>query len=183
MQGSHYGRFFVIGAALLVGLLLAPGRPSAQARTGPIYSYLTSQPQMCLDVPRGDFRAGVLLQIYRCQNSPNQQFTYDERSGRLSIGGLCVDAYVGPTGRPMQQGDRIGLWTCQGSPNQQWALSHCAPGKRCLQVLSPSVMVTLANRTMCMDLPNGQSAQGTPVVLWPCQGSPNQMFNVMNINR
>jgi streptogrisin C len=183
MQFSRYGRFFAARAVLLVGLFLASAQASAQTRTGPIYSYLTSQPQMCLDVPRGDFRAGVLLQIYRCQNSPNQQFTYDERSGRLSIGGLCVDAYVGASGRPMQQGDRIGLWTCQASPNQQWVLSHCAPGKRCLQVLSPSVMVTLANRTMCMDLPNGQTAQGTPVNLWTCQGSPNQMFNVMNINR
>jgi hypothetical protein len=183
MHSVRFGRFLPFVAMLLAGLVVAPAASLAQTRTGLIYSYLQAQPQMCLDVPRGDFRAGAPLQIYRCQNSPNQQFTYDERTGRLSIGGLCVDAFLGPSGRPMQQGDRIGLWTCQGSPNQQWVLSHCPPGKRCLQVLSPQVMVTLANKTMCMDLPNGQTAQGTAVNLWPCQGSPNQLFNVLNINR
>ncbi|MCQ8782695.1 ricin-type beta-trefoil lectin domain protein [Mangrovibrevibacter kandeliae] len=162
---------FVASAA---SLLLAIGAAEARPVAGTVRSAIGGGSTYCLDVPRGDFRPGVLIQSYPCHGGANQQFVYDADTGLLQIGGLCVDAYVGSSGRPSQPGDRVGLWTCHGQQNQQWKIRQCL-GQYCLLNVHPYM---LTSGGQCLDIANGRVGAGSQLLLWNCQDSENQRFNM-----
>jgi len=71
---------------------------------------------MCIDVPASNFQPGRHLQMWDCNDTVSQVFTFDALDGQLSIANLCVEAGGGKG----QQGDPIQLARCTEAPNQVW---------------------------------------------------------------
>lgn len=71
----------------------------------------------CLDIPNQQFMRGIRVQMWDCNNSPAQSFSYDEASQQLTIGNLCVESW----GRGDPQ-DAVGLGSCNGGANQHWRM-------------------------------------------------------------
>jgi len=68
----------------------------------------------CLDVTGSAPAVGSHLQLSDCQPAAGQIFTYDQNSGLLSVGGLCIGL--------AEAGDSaaIGLGPCVDRPNRHW---------------------------------------------------------------
>jgi hypothetical protein len=115
----------------------------------------------CLDIPNSQFRGGMRVQMWDCNDTPAQIFSYDAFNGRLAISDLCVD--VG--GGRGQQGDPIQLATCNGAPSQAWKTEAIADG-----------MKLVGMNGLCVDITDSSKANGASLKLWRCHGEPNQRF-------
>lgn len=122
---------------------------------------ISSMNKKCIDVPNGNFRAGVELKMWDCQASINQQFEFSP-GGEIKIGGLCVDALGGQG----NLGDRIGLWVCNGGKNQKWYRDGNA-------------IKGVNNR--CIDIAGGNQNNGASLALWDCHGGVNQGWNASGV--
>jgi hypothetical protein len=88
--------------------------------------------------------------------------------------GKCMDL----TNGDVTNGTKIQLWDCNGGqsggrnqpgPNQHW-LKFGPPGGAVYSV-RPAL-----NTSKCLDLPGLQTANGTPLQIWDCNGGPNQQW-------
>src|ERR1700704_4619310 len=96
----------------------------------------------CITVS-GEFVREQRMQMLDCDGSPAQLFTRDEASGRVMIGGLCVDANGG------QPAYLVRLWSCNGSPNQAW---KAEPKGNLTKLVGPN--------GQCLDVRYGSTASG-----------------------
>ncbi|WP_250301966.1 ricin-type beta-trefoil lectin domain protein [Streptomyces sp. A 4/2] len=120
----------------------------------------------CLDLTGAESASGTAVQLYSCNGTKAQRFridpakSSDATTGALKILGKCV----APTGGATADHTAITLTDCTGATNQQWTatsshtLKHVASGK-------------------CLDVPSGNSADGTDLQLLPCgNGSSAQQW-------
>ena len=109
----------------------------------------------CIDVPGQNFRDGQAVQLYDCNGSAAQQWTYDTTTGllRAAKNNMCLDARAWGT----SNGTVVQIWTCTGTTNQQWGQTGTGgffplyPPYKCLDVDA-----------------NGKNANGTKIQLWDC---------------
>ena len=114
----------------------------------------------CIDVPDAKFVPGTALLTWDCGGHSAQTFSYDE-SGRVTIGGLCVDAGEG------KRGDAVRLAWCNGRPSQVWK----ADG-------DPSQARLMGINGLCVDIAGFQKERGAAVKLWTCHGDANQKWQI-----
>jgi beta-glucosidase len=92
-----------------------PGPPP----TGPAVTYSGTirlyKMGLCLDDRHNSSVPGAVVQVWRCNGLPNQDWQVMS-DGTIQHNGLCLDAKANGTAN----GTRIDLWTCTGAPNQQW---------------------------------------------------------------
>lgn len=112
----------------------------------------------CLDVPNGAPADGTQLQIWDCNPSAAQQWTFGD-DGTLRSRGMCMDVAWGSTA----DGAVVQLAKCSGNPAQQWVLSGAG------DLVNPQ-----ANK--CVDVKDWNSAAGTKLVTWTCHGGSNQKW-------
>ncbi|WP_250002198.1 beta-1,3-glucanase family protein [Actinoplanes sp. M2I2] len=140
------------------GLHLTPftgGGGSNPAPTGvPVISSLNNK---CIDVPNGTFADSTLLQMWTCNNSNAQKWTFT--GGTVQAGGKCMDAQAAGTGN----GTPIQLYTCNGTAAQQFVLNAAG------DLVNPQ-----ANR--CVDIAAVNSNDGARLHLWDCVGAANQKW-------
>jgi hypothetical protein len=101
----------------------------------------------------GNASNGVLLQVWDCNDSDNQQWYYDIKAGTINYkpdSGKCLDLVGGKDGTHVQ------LWDCNGHNNQQWF------GGGVYQWLSKQYT------TKCLDLSGGDTTNGKLLELWDC---------------
>jgi Ricin-type beta-trefoil lectin domain/Phosphate-induced protein 1 conserved region len=83
----------------------------------------------------------------------------------LRVEGKCLDL---PAGN-LTPGTQIDIWDCGdnggGSSNQEWIVGPDG-------TIRPGL-----NASNCLDLKNGQTADGTPIVLEPCNQGPTQQWS------
>jgi hypothetical protein len=115
----------------------------------------------CIDVPNSQFRAGMRLQMWDCNETPAQIFSLDALNNQLMMGDLCVDA-GGGRGQP---NDPIQLAQCNGGPNQAWKT----------EANGDSIKLVGMN-SLCIDIVDGSKANNAPLKLWRCHGGPNQSW-------
>jgi len=117
---------------------------------------------LCLDVDNGAFNDNQKIQVWSCNNSNAQRWTYPG-DGTLQIGGKCADV----AGSGTANGSKIGLWGCNLTNGQQF-------------VYNPTTK-QLVNRNSgrCVDVNN--SASGTQLTLWDCNDGQNQKWNVPKV--
>jgi hypothetical protein len=73
---------------------------------------------MCLDDYHGGTATGTVVDIYRCNNTTSQSWTYASSSGELQINGVCAEA----TGDAKTAGTLIELAPCSASTaGENWA--------------------------------------------------------------
>ncbi len=113
----------------------------------------------CVDVPSGVFNDGARLQMYVCNGTPAQKWTFVNGTLQTSDN-KCMDVAGGATaaGTPIQ------IANCSGNPAQQWVLSAAG------DLVNPQ-----ANR--CLDINGWNGDDGASLIIWDCTGGANQKWH------
>ncbi|MCD0442988.1 family 16 glycosylhydrolase [Glycomyces sp. A-F 0318] len=112
----------------------------------------------CLDVEGSGTANGTPVQLYHCNGTAAQQWTFAS-DGSLRALGKCLDVANGGTA----DGTPVRLWNCNGSGAQKWVLSGAN------DLVNPQ-----ANK--CLDVPWANSADGTNLQIVTCSGNPAQKW-------
>ncbi|MEU7868817.1 ricin-type beta-trefoil lectin domain protein [Dactylosporangium sp. NPDC049140] len=116
---------------------------------------------LCLDVRSSNSANGTPVQIYTCNGTAAQQWTYVEAGSTLRALGKCLDIPGGSTAN----GAKLQLWDCNSTAAQVFI--HRSDNT----YYNPQ-----ANK--CLDDPNGSTTAGTQVQIWDCNGSGAQKFSL-----
>ncbi|GHJ43918.1 hypothetical protein Cs7R123_12600 [Catellatospora sp. TT07R-123] len=116
---------------------------------------------LCLDVRSSGTANGTPIQIYTCNGTTAQQWTYVEAGTTLHVLGKCADISGGGTAN----GTKIQLWDCNNTGAQVFI--HRADG---------SYYNPQSNR--CLDDPAGSTTPGTQVQIWDCNGQSPQNWTL-----
>jgi beta-glucanase (GH16 family) len=116
----------------------------------------------CLDVRSSGTANGTPVQIYTCNGTGAQQWTYVEAGSTLRAFGKCLDIPGGGTAN----GTKLQLWDCNTTAAQVfiWRSS------------SSSYYNPQSNR--CLDVPGGSTTPGTQVQIWDCNGTNAQRWTL-----
>jgi len=113
----------------------------------------------CIDVPGANFSDGVPLQMYGCNGTPAQSWTFAGGTLRAQ-NNMCMDVAWGSTAN----GAVIQIATCSGNPAQQFVLSGAG------DLVNPQ-----ANK--CVDIKDWNGNDGAALQLWDCAGTANQKWH------
>lgn len=113
----------------------------------------------CIDVPSSNFADGVKLQMWDCNGTAAQRWTFT--GGTVQAGGKCMDV---AWGNPAS-GTEIQLANCSGNLAQQFVLSAAG-----------DLVSVLANK--CVDIAGWNGASGARLIIWDCHGGANQKWHL-----
>ncbi len=141
------------------GIVLSPftGGGGGGGTAGAV-SLISSLNNKCIDVPDANFADGARLQMWGCNNTNAQKWTFTGGALR-SENNKCMDVAGGSTAG----GAAIQLYTCNGTGAQQFVLE----GNGTLR--NPQ-----SNR--CVDIDAWNANDGARLVLWDCHGGTNQTW-------
>ncbi|MGK5678250.1 ricin-type beta-trefoil lectin domain protein [Actinoplanes sp. URMC 104] len=112
----------------------------------------------CLDVPNGNFSDGVRVQMWTCNGTAAQRWTFVNGTLQTS-NNKCLDVAWGSTAN----GAVIQIVNCSGNPAQQFVLSAAG------DLVNPQ-----ANK--CVDIDAWNPNDGAVLILWDCTGGANQKW-------
>ncbi|MDX6356200.1 MAG: non-reducing end alpha-L-arabinofuranosidase, partial [Streptomyces sp.] len=143
----------------------------APAQQFPVYNASLWQPAspvtlaggQCMDVSGDDTGvAGTAVDVWGCQAGAADQHWIRNSDGSLETLVLCLDT-VGGSAAP---GTGVVLAGCTGQGGtQKW-------------VQQPDGSVLNPVSGLCLDDPNGTTANGTQLRIWPCNGAAAQKFAI-----
>jgi hypothetical protein len=117
----------------------------------------------CVDVPDQQFTPDASLQLWSCNGTSAQAFSYDAAKKNLAIGGLCVDNGGGSA----QSGDPVRLAVCNGTAGQTWYIRQ-----------NGNYVEFVGVNERCMDVKDAATEDHTPLIAWPCHGQANQSWTM-----
>jgi streptogrisin C len=112
----------------------------------------------CIDVPGGNPADGTQLQMYDCNGSAAQSWTF-AADGTVRAFGKCMDVAWGSR----DNGAIIQIVGCSGNPAQQFVLSGAG------DLVNPQ-----ANK--CVDVSDWNTGNGAKLIQWECTGGANQKW-------
>ncbi len=124
--------------------------------TGPVTGYQG----LCLDDRSASTANNNPIQVYTCNGTAAQSWTYDSTATTLQVLGKCLDV----AGAGTANGTLVGLYDCNGTGAQVW--QHQSNG----EYLNP-------NSGKCLD-DTGYGGSGTQVQIWTCGDSSNQQWSL-----
>jgi streptogrisin C len=166
-------------------------------------TFVSSFNDKCMEVPGAQFTDGVQLQMWGCNASSAQQWTFVGSTVRSN--GKCMDVAGGSTAR----GTAVQLATCNGATSQNFTLNAAGElvnqrANLCVDIsdINPNdgaklhlwsclgisnqkwdfrsngggTFVSSLNNK-CMEVPGGQFADGVQLQMWGCNGSSAQRWN------
>ena len=113
----------------------------------------------CIDVPGGNGVDGQFLQLWTCNGTAAQAWTF-AGDGTIRAYGRCMDV----AGASRDNGAVIQLANCSGNPAQQFVLSAAG------DLVNPQ-----SNK--CVDVKDVNSADGARLQQWDCAGTANQKWH------
>ncbi|MEV0128587.1 ricin-type beta-trefoil lectin domain protein [Dactylosporangium sp. NPDC050688] len=116
---------------------------------------------LCLDVRSSNSANGTPVQLWTCNGTGAQQWTYVEAGSTLRAFGKCLDIPGGSTAN----GAKVQIWDCNSTAAQVFI--HRADNT----YYNPQ-----ANK--CLDDPNGSTTPGIQMQIWDCNGSGAQKFTL-----
>ncbi|WP_329101537.1 ricin-type beta-trefoil lectin domain protein [Micromonospora sp. NBC_01699] len=125
---------------------------------GSASSLVSNWNNKCIDVPNSNFSDGVLLQMWGCNSTNAQRWTFVNGTLQTS-NNKCMDVAWGS----VANGAVIQIVTCSGNPAQQFVLSAAG------DLVNPQ-----ANK--CVDIEGWNSGDGARLVIWDCAGTANQKW-------
>jgi streptogrisin C len=126
--------------------------------SGGTSSIVSNWNNKCIDVPNSNFSDGVPLQMYGCNGTGAQKWTFVNGTLQTS-NNKCMDVAWGSTAN----GAVIQIVTCNGNPAQQFVLSAAG------DLVNPQ-----ANK--CVDIKDWNGNDGAALQLWDCAGTANQKW-------
>jgi hypothetical protein len=115
----------------------------------------------CIDVPGATTVNGTQLQLWDCDGSAKQRWSYTTGRQLTVYGNKCLDA----SGNGTANGTALIIWDCHGGLNQQWNVNA-------------DETITSAQSGLCVDASNAATANGTKAILWSCNGGANQRWTL-----
>ena len=130
---------------------------AALGPTGPITGYAG----LCVDDQYSSTANYNPVQVYTCNNTGAQRWTFDTANDTLQVLGMCMDIKAGGT----THGTPVDLYYCNGTGAQVW---------------QPQGNGALYNPQsgMCLDDTNWSTTPGTQLQIWDCTGNANQQWNL-----
>jgi hypothetical protein len=115
---------------------------------------ITGDHGKCLDDFGGATANGTKVDIWTCNNTVSQQWTFV--SGALSVQGKCLD-----DSSQGGAGAKLVIWTCNGHSAQTW--THNSKSEYVLKL-----------NGLCLTDPSGSATNGTQVVIHTCSNLADQ---------
>lgn len=112
----------------------------------------------CIDVAAANTANGTAIQLYDCNGTAAQRWTW-AADGSVRALGKCLDVAGGGTA----DGTRVQLYDCNGTAAQRWVFSAAG------DIVNPQA-------DKCLDATGVSSTNGTPLQIWQCTGGPNQKW-------
>jgi Beta-1,3-glucanase/Ricin-type beta-trefoil lectin domain len=129
--------------------------------TPPAGRSLSNANGLCLDDRSSSTANGNAIQIYTCNGTAAQQWTYVEAGSTLHVLGKCLDIPGGATAN----GTKLQLWDCNNTGAQVF-----------IKRADASYYNPQSGR--CLDDPGWSSTPGTQVQIWDCNGSGAQRWTL-----
>ena len=177
-------KFMAAAAGLaLTASIVSAG--SASANTGPT-EVRNADGLFCLDATNDATHSaannGDPVQVWECQGTSNQQWTFNENVGSYGTitngtRGLCLDAVNDATHSAANNGDPVQLWSCNGGAQQQWKATYWsnAFGYNFYELTNLYSGLVLDARN---DATWNPEKDGDPVQLWSWQNYGNQGWSL-----
>jgi hypothetical protein len=133
---------------------------STGAALGPT-GQITGYDGLCVDDRSASTANYNPVQVYTCNGTDAQQWTFDQSDDTLQVLGMCLDIEAGGTA----DGTLVDLFYCDGTGAQVWqpqsdgALYNPQSGK-------------------CLDDTNWSTTPGTQLQIWDCTGNANQQWSL-----
>ena len=123
-------------------------------------------PDMCIDVPNAVGNPGTPLQIWGC-NQTNAQLwrLVNKAPGQFEVRRAGTNLCFATSASPFQ-GQSVTQAVCNGSTSQRF-LAEPLPG---------GVELRRFGTNLCVDVLDGSNEFQTPLQLFPCNGTPAQIF-------
>ena len=119
---------------------------------------LTNANGLCLDNNAQSTANGNKIQIWGCNGSVAQRWTFVQAGTTLHVQGKCLDIASGGTAN----GTKVQLWDCNNTGAQVWIPQNGG-------YYNPA-----SNK--CLDDPAASTTAGTQVQIWDCNGSGAQRW-------
>ncbi|SCK45787.1 RICIN domain-containing protein [Streptomyces sp. WMMB 322] len=113
----------------------------------------------CINVPDGQARDGMFLEIRTCSGAPSMRWRFAD-DGSVRALGLCMDVANGSS----ENGTVIQLAHCSGNPAQQFRLSEGS------DLVNPQA-------DKCVAVRDGDVRSGQHLQLWDCSGDDSQKWS------
>jgi len=133
------------------------GGGGGSARTGQV----TGNGGKCVDVAGSNTADGTHVQLYTCNGTNAQKWTWNSGDSTIRALGKCMDVAGGGTANAT----KVQLWTCNGTGAQVWQVR--ADGS----ILNPQ-------SGRCLDDPAQNTANGTQLQIWDCNGTVAQVWHM-----
>jgi hypothetical protein len=138
----------------------SPTDPYSPLPTAPVTSIIIGIGGMCVDDRGRISDNGTAIQIYNCNGTPAQWYTF-QPNATVQVLGKCIQ----PT-KPAA-GAVVELWDCTGDPIQTWRRG-------------PANSIVNAESGLCLDDPGSSQTAATQLDIAACTGAPNQSWNVIH---
>ena len=139
-------------------ITLAPFGGGGSTTPAPV-AVISALNSKCIDVPNASFVDQAPLQMYTCNQTNAQQWTFTNGTLR-SQNNECMDVAGGSTAN----GSVVQLYTCNNTGAQQF-------------VLNSSQDLVNPQSGRCVDIKDVNPADGARLQLWDCAGTANQKWH------
>jgi hypothetical protein len=113
----------------------------------------------CIDDAGASTNSGAAIQIWTCNGTSAQNWTWNSGEGTLRVLGKCMDV----TSAGATNGTQIQLWDCNGTGALQWRWRSQN------RLVNPQ-------SGRCLDVASGNTADGTRLQLWDLNGTAAQVW-------
>jgi ricin-type beta-trefoil lectin protein len=134
----------------------APGGTTT-GRTGPI----TGNGGKCVDVQGAGTADGTHVQLFTCNGTGAQSWTWNTGDNTIRALGKCIDV----TSAGTANGTKVQLFTCNGTGAQVWQSRSDG------SLFNP-------NSGRCLDDPGANTADGTQLQIFDCNGTAAQVWHM-----
>jgi glucoamylase len=115
----------------------------------------------CIDDAGASTNNGTAIQIWTCNATSAQSWTWSSADGTLRVLDKCIDV----TGGATVNGTLIQLWDCNGTGAQQWRWRQQS------RLMNPQ-------SGRCLDVTGGGTSNGTRLQLWDCNDMAAQAWHL-----
>jgi beta-glucanase (GH16 family) len=133
------------------------GGGATGGRTGPI----TGNGGQCVDVAGANTADGTHVQLYTCNGTNAQQWTWNTGDSTIRALGKCLDV----SGAGTANGTKVQLWTCNSTVAQTWTVN--ANGS-----------ITNPHSGRCLDDPGAITTNGTQLQIYDCNSTAAQVWHM-----
>jgi hypothetical protein len=115
----------------------------------------------CIDDANNSTNDGTAIQIWDCNGTNAQNWSWNSNDGTLRVFGKCMDATSGG----IANGTQVQLWDCNGTGAQQWRW------RQQNRIVNPQ-------SGRCLDVTGNATGDGTRVQLWDCNDTAAQAWHL-----